>query len=496
MSHSKKDGAQRPTRREVLAAGAAGAGAAVLKPLRALAARGDLVPPGKVFDVMQYGAVGDGKTLDSAAFQKAIDAAAADGGRRVQVLVRGGHKYLIGTIQLKGTIDFYLADDAQLVISTKREDYFGGLAGSAVPETMASAAGGVIVANGAQGLTISGTGSIDGRAKEFMTGYDEVGGIWRPGPFRPKMFVLTGCKDLEVRDITFGASPNWGLHLLGCDGVLVDNVKVRNLLDVPNCDGIDPDHSRNVEIRNCDIACGDDGIVVKSSRQTVDYGECANVHVHDCVIETQDAGLKIGTETTSDVHDVRFERCQIKTSSRGLCIQLRDEANVYNIDFRDITFVSRFYGDPWWGRGEAISFTAIPRNATTKVGSLHNVTVRNVTGHAENSVRICGSEQSRVRDVTLERVAVTLERTTQFKGGLFDNRPTSVIAGIEPHDTPGFSVEHADNVTLKDCTVVWGNNVPEEFSYAAEAKDSTGLKIEGLKGEAARAALGKAVSIS
>jgi hypothetical protein len=485
------------SRRKVLTAGAACAGAAALGPLRVLAAPSAKV---KIFDVLKYGAAGDGTTLDTVAFQKAIDEAAAYSGK-AQVLVRGGKKYLIGTIRLKGGIDFHLADDAQLAISTRREDYLGGLAGTAEAERMASAAGGVIVANGAHGLRITGTGSIDGRAKEFMTGYDEVGGIWKPRPFRPKMFVLTQCKDLEVRDITFGAAPNWGLHLLGCDGVLVDNVTVKNLLDVPNCDGIDPDHSRNVEIRNCNIACGDDGIVVKSSRQTVDYGECANIHVHDCVIETQDAGLKIGTETTSDVHDVRFERCQIKTSSRGLCIQLRDEANVYNIDFRDITFVSRFYGDPWWGRGEAISFTAVPRTTATKVGSLHHVNVQNVTGRAENSVRICGfsgtgSAQSRVHDVTMENVAVTLERTTQFKGGLFDNRPTSVVAGIEPHDTPGFSIEHADNVTLKDCTVVWGNNVPEEFSYAVEAKDATGLRIEGLKGEAAHAALGKAVSIS
>jgi hypothetical protein len=284
--------------------------------------------------------------------------------------------------------------------------------------------------------------------------------------------------------------------MLGCENVLVDNVTVKNLLDVPNCDGIDPDHSRNVEIRNCHIACGDDGVVVKCSRQSVDYGPCANIHVHDCVIETQDAGLKIGTETTSDIHNVKFERCQIKTGSRGLCIQLRDEGSVYDIDFRDITFTSRFYGDPWWGRGEAISFTAIPRNASIKVGTLHHVTVTNVTGHAENSVRVCGSAQSRVHDITLDHVSLTLDRTTQFKGALFDNRPTTAQAGIEPHDTPGFSIEHADNVTLRDCKVTWGANVPDSFSYAVEAKDTTGLKIEGLSGAPAHPSLGKAVSIS
>jgi len=445
--------------------------------------------------VLKYGAAGDGATLDSAAFQRAIDEAAAYAGK-AQVLVRGGHKYLIGTIELKGPIDFHLADDAELLVSTRREDYRGGLPGSVAGDTMSAALGAVIMATGAQGLTISGTGSLQGRAKEFMTRYDEAGQWWIPGPFRPKMFVLTGCKDLHVRDITFAEAPNWGLHMLGCDGVLVDNVKVRNLLDVPNCDGIDPDHSRNVEIRNCNITAGDDGVVIKCSRQPIDYGEAASIHVHDCVIETQDAGLKIGTETTSDIHDIVFERCQIKTSSRGLCIQLRDEGNIHDIIFRDITFTSRFYADPWWGRGEAISFTAIPRTATSKVGSLHNITVQNITGTAENSVRVCGSAASRVHDITLDRVAVTLARTTQFKGNLFDNRPTTAIPAIEPHDTPGFSIEQADNVTLRNCSVAWGANPPEAFSYAVEAVDTTGLKIEGLKGGPAHASLGKAVSIS
>jgi len=449
----------------------------------------------KVFDVLKYGAAGDGKTLDSAAIQRAIDEAAAHSGK-AQVLVRGGRKYLVGTLELKGGIDFHLADDAQLLVSTKREDYRGGLAGSVAADTMANAAGGVLIAEGAVGLRISGTGSLQGRAKEFMTRYDPAGGWWIPGPFRPKMFVLTRCTDLEVRDITFAEAPNWGLHMLGCDHVLVDNVKVRNLLDVPNCDGIDPDHSRNVEIRNCDLVCGDDGVVIKTSRQKTDYGECADIHVHDCTIETQDAGLKIGTETTSDIHDVRFERCKIKNSSRGLCIQLRDEASVYNIDFRDITFHSHYFADPWWGRGEAISFTAIQRTLSTKPGTLHNVTVTNVMGIAENSVRICGTAQSRVRDVVLDRVSVTLERTTKFPGALFDNRPTTAQPAIEPHDTPGFSIEHADNVTLRDCTVKWGSDVPESFSYAVETKDATGVRIEGLKGGPARPQLGKAVSNS
>jgi len=282
--------------------------------------------------------------------------------------------------------------------------------------------------------------------------------------------------------------------MLGCDGVLVDNVKVRNLLDVPNCDGIDPDHSRNVEITNCNIVCGDDGVVVKASRQAKEYGPSANIRIRDCVIETQDAGVKIGTETTSDVHDVTFERCKIKTSSRGLCIQLRDEGSVYNIGFKDITFEARYFSDPWWGRGEAISFTAIPRTAETKLGILHHITVENVRGRAENSVRVCGSEASRPHDIVLDRVDVTLDRWTRYKGGVYDNRPTKAEAGIEPHETAGFSIENADNVTLRDCKLRWGTNRPEYFGEAVQTKNVTALKIERFAGDDARPGGAKGVS--
>jgi Glycosyl hydrolases family 28 len=461
------------SRRQILKAGALCAGAALTRPLRANTSQI------RVFDAAKYGAIGDGKTLDSPAIQRAIDEAAAWSGK-AQVLLRGGKKYLIGTLVLKGSIDFHLADDAELLVSLRPEDYLGGLTGSQNGDTMAAALGAAIVATGAQGLKISGTGKLSGRAKEFMQSYSDTGEIWMPKTFRPKMFVLTECKDLEVRDITFAEAPNWGLHMLGCDRVLVDNVKVRNLLDVPNCDGIDPDHSRNVEIKNCDIICGDDGVVVKASRQAKDYGPSANVHVQDCVIETQDAGLKIGTETTSDVHDVTFERCHIKNSSRGLCIQLRDEGSVYNINFKDITFESRYFADPWWGRGEAISFTAIPRKPGAKIGALHHITIQNVKGRAENSVRIWGSPESRAHDITLDRVDLTLDRWTKYPGGVYDNRPTTAITPIEPHATAGFSIQDADNVTLRDCSLTWGEHRPTPAGQDVEQQRVTGLKVERL----------------
>ncbi|HTO02056.1 MAG TPA: glycosyl hydrolase family 28 protein [Opitutus sp.] len=431
------------------------------------------------FDVTQYGAIGDGITLDTAAIQRAIDEA-ANAGSGAQVLVRGGKRYLIGALQLKARIDFHLADDAELIVSTDPAHFAGGAALQAVD---------------AHGLKITGTGSINGRSREFMTYYDEVDEWWRPKPFRPRLMVLTGCKDLEIRDVTFRDAPSWTLHLVGCERVLIDGVKIRNQLDVPNCDRIDPDHCRDVEIKNCDIECGDDAIVIKATRQGARYGGCSNIVVSDCVLATQDSGVKIGTETVADIRGIRFERCRIKTSCRGCTIQLRDEGNISDVEFRDIEFVARYHSAPWWGRGEAISFTAIPRTPDTRLGQLSNVRVINVTGRAENSVRINGSPQSRIQNVVFDHVALTLERWTKYPGAVWDNRPTTAMPDLEPHNTPGFGVRSVDHLTLKATRLTWGAHRPDYFTHALEAEDVTGLKVETFSGEAAHPARDQAIVV-
>ncbi len=422
----------------------------------------------EVYDVIKYGAVGDGKTLDTIAIQKAINEAATKG--NAQVLIPGGRRYLIGTLELKNGIDFHLAEDAELIVSTDQSHYINSA---------------VITAVNANGLLISGTGNINGRSLEFMSHYDKQNEWWRPKSWRPRLFVLTGCKDLQICDISFSDAPSWGLHMLGCEGVLVDNLKVRNNLEVPNCDGIDPDHCRDVEIRNCHIICGDDAVVIKATRQNHDYGPSSNITVKDCILETQDSGVKIGTETTQDIHDIRFERCEIRTSCRGLTIQLRDEGSVYNVDFNGIKFKSQYHSDPWWGRGEAISLTAIPRTPQTKVGSIHDVRIRNISGLAENSIRISGTKESRINNVTMENVAVTINRWTRYNGGLFDNRPTSAYPDIEPHGNPGCNIRYVDGISLKNCSVKWGNNKPDYFTHALEAENVTDLKLMKFVGESA-----------
>ena len=470
------------TRREFLKSAARWAAVGMLgvPPLvRTLAGQTAPVRP-REFNVLDFGAAGDGATLDSPALQRALDAAAGAGpGSRV--IVPGSHRFLCGRLELRSGIEFHLADDAELLASTRPQDYAADRA--------------LLSAHDAVGLRVTGTGRINGRSREFMTRYDPAGEWWRPAAFRPRLAVFSGCHDLTVHGVTFFHAPEWTLHLVGSDGVLVDGVTIRNELDVPNCDGIDPDHCRNVEIRHCEITCGDDAIAVKATRPHAAYGGSAHIHVHDCVLETKDSGVKIGTETTGDIEDVCFERCDIRSSSRGCTIQLRDEGNIRSVVFRDIKFTARFQADPWWGRGEAISFTAIPRTPETKLGRIRGVRVENVTGRAENSVRISGCRESRIADVVFDNVAVTLDRWTNYRGGLWDNRPTTAYPAIEEHATPGIHVRCADNVVLRRCQVAWGPNRPDYFTHALEAQDVSGLSYPDFRGAAAHPERETAVQI-
>jgi polygalacturonase len=372
---------------------------------------------------------------------------------------------------LKSNIDFHLAGDATLLASPDAAAYPGE--GS-----------GVLMADDAVGLKITGSGHIDGQGMKFVTSYSTTDERWEPLSFRPRIFTLRGCTDLEVTGISFGHAPFWGLHLLGCERVLVDGITVRNFMDLPNCDGIDPDHCRDVEIRNCDIVSADDAIVIKTSDQKIDYGPSRNITVKDCRVASRDSGLKIGTETFGDISKIRFERCIIQ-GGRGPTITHRQRGNISDVEFSDIQVVAEHHAARWWGTGEAVNISVRPRIAGATVGTLRNIRLRNVRGRAENSVRIDGSPANLIEDVVLDNIDITIDKWTAYPGGKFDNRPTMPgVAGLEPHDTPVFSIRNASRVQMSNCKASWGAMRQPSWGPALEIENVKEMKLVNFEGEA------------
>ena len=254
------------------------------------------------FNIHDFGAAGDAVTPDTRAIQAAIDACHTAGGGLV--VVPAGRKYLTGTVALKSGVGLHVEGDATILASDRREDY---------PDESLPC---LIAARGADRVSITGTGVIDGRAKAYVT--EELPHIYRTALWRPRLIGLVGCTRVAVRDIAIRDAPFWSLHLIGCEDVLIHGITILNDLKMPNADGIDPDHCRRVRITDCYIEAGDDCIVLKNTAAFAWCGPCEDIAVSGCTLVSTSAAIKIGTESVDDFRRITVEGCTIRQSHRGV----------------------------------------------------------------------------------------------------------------------------------------------------------------------------------
>jgi polygalacturonase len=322
------------------------------------------------------------------------------------------------------------------------------------------------------------------------------------------LITVVRCDHLQITDVLLKDAASWFIHPAGCDDVLIDGVSIIGDLRVPNNDGIDPDHCRNVRISNCYVHTGDDAIVFKNTLlcdNWADLGPCENITVTGCVIVSRSSALKID-EVWDDCRNIVFDSCVIYASNRGICIQSRDRGNIHDIMFSNIVINTQLHSAWWWGKAEPICITHMPRDPETKLGKVSNITFSNITCNSENSVYIHGWNDSPVEDIVLDNVKVTIDKKTQWAGGWYDPRPGAVFKageqkptspaeelslskGLYKHKTVGIYCENASNLTLRDVQVKWGENRPEYFGSALETHNVQGLVLDNFKGAAAHKAL-------
>jgi len=421
------------SRRGFLARWPAAAGMAMAIQPGAASAAETAIRPGE-FNVREFGARGDGQTLDTGALQKAIEACAQNGGGTVH-LPPG--RYLSGTLFLRSWVTLELAAGATLLGSRRLEDY---------PPTVSSIRSytdiyterSLIYGEDLEHVALQGRGVLDGQGAAFKG----------PHKVRPYLVRLANCRDVLVRDLTLRDSPMWVQHYLACDGLRLDGLTVLSKCNANN-DGLDIDGCQRVRIANCDIQSGDDALVLKSTLNR----PCKHVVITNCLLSSDCNAFKLGTESNGGFEDIALSNCAIyDTRLAGIALETVDGGTLDGVRISNVTMHN--VSGPLFIRlgNRARPFQAgMPQPG---VGKLRNVSISHLqaTGADHTGCCIAGLPGHPVENVTLSNIRV------QFAGGGKEDEarrevlekpeayPEYSMFGVLP--AYGFYCRHAHNLAF------------------------------------------------
>ena len=276
-----------------------------------------------IFNIKDYGAIGDGVAMETEAIQMTIDNCHAVAGGIVRI---PAGDFQIGTIRLKSNVTLSLDYGACLLGSTNLADY----PTEGLDDPREGGPHCLIYAKDATNITIEGLGVIDGRGTHVNFPRKRSGGSNRG--VRPRLLRMVNCDQLSFSGVTYKRPAFWGIHLIDCKNIRFNAITVRFRNNNFNNDGLDLDGCENVLIENCDINSGDDAICLKSSKNP-----CRNIVVRGCKVASNTSPLKFGTSSRGGFIDVNVTNCYFYDSPMGaIKLQLVDGGRLENVDISRI----------------------------------------------------------------------------------------------------------------------------------------------------------------
>lgn len=457
----------------------------------------------RIYNITDFGAKPDGKTINTSFIQKAIDVASQAGGGMVEVPLG---QFVTGQLFLRSGVELYLKKGATLLGSTNRLDY---ITEQGITDGLEAYNGGeflaLIVARDMKNISITGKGVINGRGSEVVMDLIDLLGkdvlkdpSWktsRPHEFnRPMLLAFVNCTNVKVSGITLKNAACWVQTYKQCTGVTIDSIRVIST-DYWNNDGIDIDNSRNVKITNSFINAADDGICLKSGSKS---GSCENIYVANCTIRSSASAFKIGTASFGSFKNIKVRNLTIYDTYRSaIAIEAVDGAILQDVDIQNVKAANT---------GNALFIRLGHRNKDDRYSEVKNIYIAHVNVevptrkpdlgypiegptvypvHHVFPASITGLSSHPVENVTLEDIHIT------YQGGSSKNVPYVSLDSLykvpeKEHSYPEFSmfgelpswglyVRHVKGLNLKDITLSFVKDDPRP---AIVMDDVNQLKID------------------
>lgn len=460
--------------------------------------------------ITEFGAVADGITLNTEAFDKAIKAVAEKGGGKV--IVPAG-LWLTGPIVLQSNINLYLEENALVLFTADHTQYpivktsFEGL------ETRRCQS--PISALNAENVAITGKGVMDGNGdtwrpvkKDKMTAnqwkklvasggvLDESGRIWYPSEgsikgamacknfnvpegintdeewnsirdwLRPVLLSFIKCKKVLLEGVTFKNSPSWCLHPLSCEDITINNISVSNPWYSQNGDALDLESCNRALIQNSSFDAGDDGICIKSGKDEDGRrrGEpCQNVIIRNNVVLHGHGGFVVGSEMSGGVKNIYVDNCTFLGTDVGLRFKsTRGRGGVVeNIHINNINMINipneglifdLFYGGKAPGEGDGYNNPTeqkIPA-VTEETPAFRDIFIKNVTAkNVGRAILFNGLPEMPIKNIHIENVTMS-----DAKDGVILNRADgATLKNVKVITTKGgnnLKMQNVTNVTVGD----------------------------------------------
>jgi polygalacturonase len=414
-----------------------------------------------VFNIRDYGAKGDGVTLNTKSIQATIDACSQSGGGTVWF---PAGRYISGTIYLKSHVTLFLDAGSVLEGSKNLKDY---------PVTISKVRSytdnytdkSLIYAEDLENISITGKGKIDGNGAWFkvenMANSEELRkkDDYAFYKYRPYLIRMINCRNILLRDITLMNSPMWVQHYLLCEDVNIDGITVNSRVNHNN-DGIDIDCCERVRISNCDIISGDDAIVLKS---TLDK-PCRNVTVTNCILSSSCNAFKLGTETNGGFQNIVFSNSTIyDTHLAGITLQMVDGGTMERVSVSNITMNN--VGAAIFIRLGNRARPYVENMEKPGMGRLSNLTIDHIQGNniGRTGCSISGLQGYMANNIMLSNICLT------FEGGGLALHPENEIPELPEaypeHDmfgelpAYGFYCRHCKNLSFDNIEL--GYDKPE-----------------------------------